>query len=93
VHVIDGTTSLTLCTGVTVTVSDGAFTTTATPTGTQANDENCRHVAATGRPGTYTITATGAGFSTASLDNLVVAPDDCGNPAATREVSLTLSPG
>ena len=90
VHVIDAATRFTLCSDVTVTVTDGAFSTTATPTGT---GEDCRHLAARGRPGTYAVSAAGAGHVTTALDNLVVAADDCGDPAAAREVSLTLPPG
>jgi hypothetical protein len=89
VHVVDGAPSFTLCGDVTVTVTDGAFSTTATPTGV---GESCRHLAAPGRPGTYTVTASGVGYATTTLDNLVVDADACDDPVAARQVSLTLPP-
>jgi hypothetical protein len=89
VQVLHGETGFTLCGEVTVTVVDGNFRAAGTPTGT---GEACRHLAADGRPGTYTVTATGPGFQTAALDELTVAADDCDDPSATRQVTLTLLP-
>jgi hypothetical protein len=90
VRVVAASTGLPLCSEVTVTVVDGAFTTTATPTSATGD---CRHLGATGRPGTYSVTAAGAGFTSVTLDRLVVEADDCGNPVSAREVSITLPTG
>jgi hypothetical protein len=87
VQVIDGATAFTLCETVTVSVADGDFAEDAVASG---SGEQCRHVAARGRPGAYTVTARGTGYADATLDNLIVAADDCGDPAATRQVTLTL---
>ncbi|MBM4283282.1 MAG: carboxypeptidase regulatory-like domain-containing protein [Deltaproteobacteria bacterium] len=89
VQVIDDATDFTLCETVTVVVSDSDFTETAVTSGA---GEQCRHIAARGRPGTYTVAARGTGFRDASLDDLSVAADDCGDPLVTRQVTLTLGP-
>jgi hypothetical protein len=87
VQVIADDTSFTVCEAATVSIVDDTFSSTAVRAGT---GEACRHEAAHGRPGTYVVTASATGYRPATLDNLVVAADGCGDPALTRQVTLTL---
>ncbi len=78
VTVVDDATGQPIC-DATVTAADGSFTETLEETG-------CSFGGARERPGTYTVSAAKAGYTTASQSGVVVTADEC----HVRPVTVTL---